>query len=493
MPLTNASGSTMSFVAHIDDDLLFQNPDIQESISSGGGHTTVYLTAGDAGRDSAHWIAREAGAKAAYGEMAGANDWVDAVATFGNSENRVEIQTSYLESQPEVRLYFLRLPDGNPRGTGYDITGEQSLEQLWESEIETVTSVDGENTLTADQLSGILVGLMNQHMPDEILIQDHSSEYVETNHSDHVVASQFVYDAQQYYGSEHEVHSYLEYATSSLPENQSPEEAQETLEAYYAYTRGYTGETDPDITPAIPDNYLAWTSRHYHVDNLNDPDNGTVKIPDFAVLDFISEAPLAMRKDVVPCFTPGTLIATSQGERMVEDLVAGDRVVTRDHGFQKILWIGRRNISKDELAAKKHLRPIVIRRGALGQQLPERDLIVSPQHRVLVRNPNATLYLDESEVLAAAKHLTNIDGIDVIESSDTIYIHLLFEQHELVLSDGIWTESFQPGELSMLGFSKASRREIFELFPTLATPTGIDLFPATRRHLKNYEALVVTT
>ena len=53
------------------------------------------------------------------------------------------------------------------------------------------------------------------------------------------------------------------------------------------------------------------------------------------------------------CFTLGTAIATFEGERAVEDLAPGDRVVTRDHGVQEVRWVGRRTIGADRIAAKK--------------------------------------------------------------------------------------------------------------------------------------------
>ncbi|WP_311201725.1 cadherin-like domain-containing protein [Sulfitobacter sp. S223] len=195
---------------------------------------------------------------------------------------------------------------------------------------------------------------------------------------------------------------------------------------------------------------------------------------------------------VVPCFTPGTLIATPKGERKVEELEVGDRIITRDNGMQVIRWIGRREMSGEELAEKEHLRPILIRQGALGNDLPERDMMVSPQHRVLVANDKTALYFEEREVLVAAKHLTDIDGIDVVEVSQTSYIHIMFDQHEVILSDGIWTESFQPGDLSLAGVGDASRDEILELFPELATRAGIEAYAAARKSLKKHEAKLVT-
>ncbi|MCB1339585.1 MAG: Hint domain-containing protein, partial [Pseudooceanicola sp.] len=148
-------------------------------------------------------------------------------------------------------------------------------------------------------------------------------------------------------------------------------------------------------------------------------------------------------ESVVPCFTPGTMIATPKGERAVETLAVGDRIITRDNGIQSIRWIGTRTLKGAELAA--HLMPVRIARGALGNGLPERDMLVSPNHRVLVASDKTALYFEESEVLVAAKHLTGLDGVDVVAAEDVTYIHFMFDQHEVVLSNGSWTESFQPG------------------------------------------------
>src|SRR5690606_22901210 len=110
---------------------------------------------------------------------------------------------------------------------------------------------------------------------------------------------------------------------------------------------------------------------------------------------------------IVPCFTPGTSIATPAGERLVEDLKVGDRIITRDNGLQEIRWIGRKTLDWKVLNANPHLKPVLIRQGSLGHGLPERDLMVSPNHRVLVANDRTSLYFEEHEVLVSAKHLLN--------------------------------------------------------------------------------------
>ena len=194
-------------------------------------------------------------------------------------------------------------------------------------------------------------------------------------------------------------------------------------------------------------------------------------------------------ENIVPCFTPGTRIATPAGERPVEALRPGDRVITRDNGLQEIRWSGRRDLSAADLHRAPHLRPVLIRAGALGQGLPERDMQVSPQHRVLIHSDRAALYFEDREVLAAARHLTGLDGVETAAGDAPVsYIHFMFDQHEVVLSDGAWTESFQPGEQTLDAMGQACRDEILALFPDLADGEGIATYRAARRALKRHEA-----
>jgi hypothetical protein len=192
---------------------------------------------------------------------------------------------------------------------------------------------------------------------------------------------------------------------------------------------------------------------------------------------------------VTPCFTPGTLIATPRGEVPVELLQAGDRVVTRDNGMQDIRWIGRRHLGWPAMNAHPHLRPILIRKGSLGEGLPERDMMVSPNHRMLVSNERTALYFAEAEVLVAAKHLVGGRAVAEVEIAGVIYIHFLFDRHEVVLANGAWTESFQPSDWSLKGIGNAQRTEIQELFPELRTPGGADGFAPARRVLTRAEAV----
>jgi len=196
----------------------------------------------------------------------------------------------------------------------------------------------------------------------------------------------------------------------------------------------------------------------------------------------------ASSASVTPCFTPGTLIATPRGEVPVETLRTGDRVVTRDNGLQEIRWIGGRALSLQDLRLHEHLHPVLVRAHSLGDGLPEQDMMVSPNHRMLVASDRTQLHFDEQEVLVAAKHLVGTPGVQSVASIGISYIHFMCDRHEVVLSNGAWTESFQPGDQTLLGMGNAQRNEIFELFPDLRTDAGIAGYPSARRTLTRHEA-----
>ncbi len=168
------------------------------------------------------------------------------------------------------------------------------------------------------------------------------------------------------------------------------------------------------------------------------------------------------------CLTLGTYVETPDGRRLVEDLKSGDLVRTLDHGDQPIRWIGRNCVNTDTLKANPSFRPVRLRRNALGPDLPDRDMLLSQQHRVLIRGVRAQLYFGEDEVLVAAKHLINDHSIGTAFDVDTVtYFHFLFDNHEIIFADGIETESFLPGPAAIQSVSPEALDELFDLFPEL--------------------------
>lgn len=185
--------------------------------------------------------------------------------------------------------------------------------------------------------------------------------------------------------------------------------------------------------------------------------------------------------ETVPCFTPGTLINTKWGQRAVETLLVGDLIETQDNGLQSLRWIGRRNV-----VAQGALTPIRIRAGALGN---DRDLLVSPQHRMLLTGWQAELLFGESEVLVAAKHLVNGTTITPAARRSVDYIHLLFDRHEIIFAEGIATESFHPGDF-VLENDPETRSELVSIFPELDLSQQCD-WPTVRKVAKAHEAALI--
>lgn len=190
----------------------------------------------------------------------------------------------------------------------------------------------------------------------------------------------------------------------------------------------------------------------------------------------------------VPCFAAGTIISTIGGDCPVELIQPGDRVITRDNGVQRVAWTGQVTLSNYQLSLLPELRPVLIRSGALNGIAPVRDTVVSPNHRVLIFSAAAQMLFGESEVLVAAQHLVGTPGFESVETGSVTYVHLMFEQHEVILGDGCWSESFQPGDYMLGSMDTGQREEILTLFPDLGAQISADVFRPARRPLRRHEA-----
>ena len=162
----------------------------------------------------------------------------------------------------------------------------------------------------------------------------------------------------------------------------------------------------------------------------------------------------------VLCFTPKARILTSRGDRAIETLQVGDKVVTRDHGLRPIRWIGKRTVDARGALAPILIAPNVAEAGSA-------PLMVSPQHRILFAGYRAELLFGKSEVLVPAKYL--VDGQDVIQQAQdqVTYVHLMFDRHEVIYADGIAAESFYAGDIGLTTVSEPAREELFKVFPEL--------------------------
>ncbi len=187
---------------------------------------------------------------------------------------------------------------------------------------------------------------------------------------------------------------------------------------------------------------------------------------------------LGLGADIV-CYAAGTLIDTPTGPRPVDILRTNDFVQTTDHGPQPIRWTGSVRVP-----ALGRLAPVVIQAGVLDN---ERDLVISPQHRVLLNDWRVELLFGTENAFVRAVDL--VDGDQVYRRSGGFveYHHFLLDRHEVVFAEGVASESLLPGECaqSALGAKAVSEIEsaLSNLGQSLAT-----YGPAARRTLKSFEA-----
>jgi hypothetical protein len=191
----------------------------------------------------------------------------------------------------------------------------------------------------------------------------------------------------------------------------------------------------------------------------------------------VTGSELTFDNTAIPCFAGGTRIATSQGLIPIQALRVGDFVQTRDNGLKEMLWIGSRLVP-----AVGRMAPVLFAAGVLGNSRP---LYVSPNHRMLLCGWQAELYLGEYEVLQPAKWLLNLPGVEQQSGGMVEYFHLLFDQHEVVLSEEAWTESFHPGQVGLTAFETDTRNELLSLFPDLAAANGQQRYGPTARLVPN--------
>lgn len=168
--------------------------------------------------------------------------------------------------------------------------------------------------------------------------------------------------------------------------------------------------------------------------------------------------------EAIPCFTGDTLVATERGLCRVAELQPGLRVMTRDNGLQELRWIGRRAFGWRALGLNPLLRPVRIARGALGRDMPDRDMLVSPNHRFLTLLPGEG---EGGERLIMARDLVGLDGVAFAAETAVDYWQLLLGRHELVLADGCWSESFRPVALNCAALSETGQSELREVLPGL--------------------------
>ncbi len=141
---------------------------------------------------------------------------------------------------------------------------------------------------------------------------------------------------------------------------------------------------------------------------------------------------ISAQTEDVACYCPGTLIRAEVGDVPVEDLAIGDRVMTASGALRPIKWIGKRSYSGRSVRGRKDILPVCIKAGALEDNVPKRDLWISPNH---------AMFLDG--MLIEAKDLIN--GVSVLRAASVEsveYFHIELDNHDVIIAEGALAESF---------------------------------------------------
>jgi hypothetical protein len=260
-------------IGHQDDDLLFINPTIRSMIQPGCFLTTVYLTAGDAGKDLRYVATRETGARAAYAAMAKTPDaWTQDDVEVGNHH----IASYTLKQQgADVRLTFLRLPDGMPTGKGTPQYGNQSLLALFKGTITKIVPLDAPTSpgYSEDDLVNTLTELLKRGNVSQVLTQDYDNISFgydlsgKVDHSDHGIAARYVRQAAYRASTRLPVQPYLGYNLSNMPSNLTSEQITEKTGIFNEYNRLDSCYSALDLCPIKPiedfPDYSNWIKKQY--------------------------------------------------------------------------------------------------------------------------------------------------------------------------------------------------------------------------------------
>jgi hypothetical protein len=145
-----------------------------------------------------------------------------------------------------------------------------------------------------------------------------------------------------------------------------------------------------------------------------------------------SDLVVSSAADINPCYAAGTRIATAAGQVKVEDLAIGDWVETFHGALQKIKWIGKRNYDGKFITGNKDILPICIKRNAIDDNVPARDLFVSPGHAIGIDG-----------ALIHAFRLVN--GVSITQSPSVAYVayyHIEMDGHEVIFAENCPAETF---------------------------------------------------
>lgn len=164
-------------------------------------------------------------------------------------------------------------------------------------------------------------------------------------------------------------------------------------------------------------------------------------------------------------FTRGTRITLATGEQKpVQDLVIGDRILTRDDGARPLRWIGH-----STQRAIGDFAPVLIRAGALNNH---EDLRVSPDHRLFVYQRADRVGVGRAELLVRARHLINNDTVVQDAGGFVDYYQLLFDTHQIIYAEGIAAETLLLDRRTQPAVPRVLHKDVVPTLPKAANAPG---------------------
>ncbi|WP_342076504.1 Hint domain-containing protein [Yoonia sp. SS1-5] len=257
---------------------------------------------------------------------------------------------------------------------------------------------------------------------------------------------------------------------------------QNTADGEGGYTWTYTFDSDDPFLDDLDDGETLTLDFTIRVTDVSYTPGGGSTVNGTQVVDTHTVTITINGRNEV-CFTPGTEIMTPSGPVLIENLRVGDMVLTRDNGAKPIRWIASAKVGHAYRRGNDNLEPIMIAAGAISPGVPAKDLVVSPQHRVLLTGQHCDLLFGEQAILASAKNLLNGDTIRHCGDAfaDLEYWHMMFDDHEIVFANGCPTESLYFGDVATNTLPAAQLAELRHLFGNDHATTKL-AFPELKAH-----------
>lgn len=153
---------------------------------------------------------------------------------------------------------------------------------------------------------------------------------------------------------------------------------------------------------------------------------------------------------VLSGLTSQTIVITRDGETPIEWLNSGDEVLTRDRGFEPVIWVNRVKLNRAELRDFPEFIPVKVKAGSVAKNVPATDMTVSPNQLFLIRSARAELNFGTSEVLVPAASLgQRMNPEDMRWNARVSYAQVLLASHQVLLAENLWSGSLFTVQLGL--------------------------------------------